>query len=213
MPRVLFLERLSLFVHGRVTANAQVGARVHTPFAVTSRATYGYYGSKFVVISRMVIACFWLSINSYQGGGFVTQMIGAIWPSYFDLPNALGNSSGTTTRDMLSFFLFWLAQLPLMFVHPSRLGWLFATKAVVTAVVCVGTLIWVSPSTTKRRQSTTTLGARKADATPPRRSLLEFRFYLCRPSKSLVLELVRRFRTPACVLHQAHLASRRSCMP
>lgn len=126
-------------------ANAHIGATVHTPFAVTSRATYGYWGSKFVVLSRMIIACFWLSINSYQGGQFVTQMIGAIWPSYFKLPNALGTASGTTTRDMLSFFLFWLAQLPLMFVHPSRLGWLFATKAVVTAVVCVGTLVWVSP--------------------------------------------------------------------
>jgi NCS1 family nucleobase:cation symporter-1 len=47
-------------------ANAIVGATVHTPFAVTSRSTFGYWGSKMVVAMRMVIACFWLSINSWS---------------------------------------------------------------------------------------------------------------------------------------------------
>lgn len=49
-----------------ITANGIVGAKVHTPFAVTSRSVFGYWGSKFVVFSRMVIACFWLSINSWS---------------------------------------------------------------------------------------------------------------------------------------------------
>lgn len=37
--------------------NGIVGATLHTPFAVTARSAYGYYGSKFPVISRMIIAC------------------------------------------------------------------------------------------------------------------------------------------------------------
>lgn len=33
-----------------IAANGWVGSVVHTPFAVTCRATYGYWGSKFVVL-------------------------------------------------------------------------------------------------------------------------------------------------------------------
>lgn len=40
-----------------LTVNGIVGATLHTPFAVTARAAYGYYGSKFPIISRMIIAC------------------------------------------------------------------------------------------------------------------------------------------------------------
>jgi nucleobase:cation symporter-1, NCS1 family len=35
-------------------------------------------------------------------------------------------------------------QLPFMFIHPSKLGWLFTIKAIVTPIVSLGTLIWVS---------------------------------------------------------------------
>jgi NCS1 family nucleobase:cation symporter-1 len=38
-----------------------------------------------------------------------------------------------------------LCQLPFMFIHPSKLGWLFLLKAIVTPIVCLGTLIWVRP--------------------------------------------------------------------
>jgi NCS1 family nucleobase:cation symporter-1 len=51
-----------------VVLNGVVGARLHTPFAVTSRASFGYHLSKFAIVSRMVIAWFWFSINTYQGG-------------------------------------------------------------------------------------------------------------------------------------------------
>lgn len=110
-----------------ITANGIIGAKCHTPFAVTSRATFGYWGryvdsgityrkegkmlmmgnSKFVVFSRMVIAWFWLSINSWSGGQLVSLMILAIWPSYANLANHVPTSQGATSRDFLSFFLFW----------------------------------------------------------------------------------------------------------
>lgn len=119
-----------------------IGATVHTPFAVTSRSVFGYWGSKFAVFSRMVIACFWLSINSWSGGAFITQVILAIWPSYANLHNSIPASQGMTSADFLSFFLFWLLQLPLVFVHPSKLKWVFRIKAVLVPAVAFGTLIW-----------------------------------------------------------------------
>ncbi|KAK8866184.1 hypothetical protein IAR55_001335 [Kwoniella newhampshirensis] len=138
---------LAIFVGGFlvsvvITANGYVGAKIHTPFAVTSRSVFGYWGSKFVVFSRMVIACFWLSINSWSGGVFVTLMIRSIWPQYARLKNTIPASQGATSGDFLSFFLFWLLQLPFVFIHPSKLKWVFNIKAIAVPVVALGTLIW-----------------------------------------------------------------------
>lgn len=58
-----------------IVANGIVGARLHTPFAITSRAAFGYQLSKFAVVSRMVIAWFWLSVNTYQGTHRVVPLL------------------------------------------------------------------------------------------------------------------------------------------
>ncbi|KAK8864110.1 hypothetical protein IAR55_001356 [Kwoniella newhampshirensis] len=125
-----------------ITANGIIGAKLHTPFAVSARSVYGYWGSKFPVFSRMVIACFWLSINSWTGGVYVTLMIQAIWPQYARLKNSIPVSEGATSRDFLSFFLFWAMQLPFIMIHPSKLAWVFNVKAVAVPCVALATMIW-----------------------------------------------------------------------
>lgn len=100
--------------------------------------------------SRCIIAMFWLAINSWSGGQFVQLMIISIWPSYQRLPNAVPASQGATTSDFLSFFIFWLLQLPFIFIHPSKLKLVFNIKAAVVPVVAIGTLIWVSMAPTCR---------------------------------------------------------------
>lgn len=44
-------------------------------------------------------------------------MIRSIWPSFENLPNTMPASSGTNTRDFVSFFLFWLVSLPAIWVR------------------------------------------------------------------------------------------------
>ncbi|ORY88385.1 putative allantoate transporter [Leucosporidium creatinivorum] len=112
-----------------IVLNGIIGARLHTPFAVTARAAYGYNLARFAVVSRMVIAWFWFSINTYQGGTGVKLMLIAIWPSFRTFPNHLPASAGTDSSSMLCFFLFWLMQLPFVFVHPSKLRPIFLAKA------------------------------------------------------------------------------------
>ena len=71
-------------------------------------------------------------------------MIEAIWPQYARLHNSVPASQGATTRDFVSFLLFWILQFPFIFIHPSKLKWVFNVKAIVVPIVAVGTLIWVS---------------------------------------------------------------------
>lgn len=71
----------------------------------------------------------------------MTQMIRAIWPSYLNIPNHLPASAGITTQQMLSHFIFWSIQFPILLIAPHKLKWFFVFKAVVVLVVCTATVI------------------------------------------------------------------------
>lgn len=79
-------------------------------------------------------------------------MIEAIWPQYARLHNSVPASQGATTRDFVSFLLFWILQFPFIFIHPSKLKWVFNVKAIVVPIVAVGTLIWVSAVASEQKQ-------------------------------------------------------------
>ncbi|GAA5860811.1 hypothetical protein JCM1840_001976 [Sporobolomyces johnsonii] len=125
-----------------IALNGIIGARTHTPFAVTSRAAYGYWLSRFAVVSRMVIAWFWFSVNTYQGGTGIKICLIAIWPSFRNLKNHLPVSSGTDSQSMLCFFLFWLLQFPLCLIHPRKLRPIFLLKAVTLPIVAIAMMGW-----------------------------------------------------------------------
>lgn len=79
----------------------------------------------------MVIAFFWFSINTYQGGTGIKLMLIAIWPSFRTFKNHLAPSSGTSSADMLCFFLFWLIQFPLCLIHPRKVSvWMEKVKGI-----------------------------------------------------------------------------------
>ena len=69
-------------------------------------------------------------------------MISAIWPQYDRLPNGLPASSGTNTRDFLSFFLFWLISLPAIYPPVHKIRHLFTVKSYVVPTAGVAFFIW-----------------------------------------------------------------------
>ncbi|GAA5831919.1 hypothetical protein JCM3766R1_000156 [Sporobolomyces carnicolor] len=125
-----------------IAANGIIGARLHVPFAISARAAYGYWFSRFAVVSRAVIAMFWLSVNSYQGGTGIRICLTAIWPSFANFKNHLPASSGTTSSAMLCFGLFWIFQFPLCFIHPRKLKPLFILKGVTLPIVAIAMTAW-----------------------------------------------------------------------
>lgn len=72
----------------------------------------------------------------------MTLMLRAIWSDYNDLPNSLPKSSGTQTRDFLSFFLFWLFSLPAIWFPVHKVRHLFTVKAYFTPVAAVVFFAW-----------------------------------------------------------------------
>lgn len=81
--------------------NGAIGAKLHIPFSVAIRASFGYYFAYFAIVSRSILAMFWLGIQGASGAQCLTIMVSAIWPSYGNIKNHLPESAGITTQGMI----------------------------------------------------------------------------------------------------------------
>ena len=54
--------------------NGTVGARLHIPFPVLNRSSFGFWLSYFSVISRVILSMFWFGIQTYTGSECVYQV-------------------------------------------------------------------------------------------------------------------------------------------
>ena len=102
-----------------VCLTGRIGATYHIPLPVINRASFGIWGSLWPVLNRAAMACIWYGVQSWIGGSCVYLMIRSIWPSWDSygkdgVNNTLPPSSGTNTRDFVSFLLFWVASLPFL---------------------------------------------------------------------------------------------------
>jgi len=118
-----------------------IGARLHIPFPVVMRASFGWYFSRFAVVIRAVTALFWHAIQTYTGSEAMTQIIRSIWPSYLDIPNHIPAGVGITTQGMVSHLIFWLVQFPFLLIPPHNLKWFFVAKCTLVIVSSVAVVI------------------------------------------------------------------------
>ncbi|KAF2667229.1 hypothetical protein BT63DRAFT_333246 [Microthyrium microscopicum] len=112
-----------------ICATGRIGATYHIGFPVVSRSSFGIWGALWPVFNRAAMACIWYGVQSWIGGECVTLMIRAIWSKYDDVPNTFPQNSGTTTKEFISFFLFWLGSLPALWFPVHQIRHLFTVKA------------------------------------------------------------------------------------
>ncbi|KAI0181859.1 uracil permease [Hypoxylon sp. FL1284] len=124
--------------------NGAIGADLHIPFPVAARASYGYWFSYFCIVTRGILALFWFGIQGANGGTCVTAIVTAVWPSYARLPNALPASAGTTTQGLLSYFIYWCIQLPLLLIPSHRLQYLFWAKTALVTPTALAMVVWIT---------------------------------------------------------------------
>jgi NCS1 family nucleobase:cation symporter-1 len=72
----------------------------------------------------------------------VTLMIAAIWPSYNNLPNTIPSSSGVTTKQFVSFLLFWLLSLPALWFPIYKVRHVFTVKAYFSPACAIAFFGW-----------------------------------------------------------------------
>ncbi|KAF8251284.1 hypothetical protein K440DRAFT_659047 [Wilcoxina mikolae CBS 423.85] len=117
-----------------ICLTGRIGATYHIGFPVVARSSFGVWGSLWPVFNRAAMACIWYGVQSWIGGTCVYLMIRSIWAKYEDLPNSMPASSGTNTRDFLSFFLFWFCSLPAIWFPVHKIRHLFTVKSYVVPI-------------------------------------------------------------------------------
>lgn len=104
---IIFVGNLCVATH--MVLNGFIGAKLHIPFAIIVRSGFGYYFAYFAIVSRSILAMFWLGIQGSNGAQCPKVMISSIWPSYNDIPDHIGyESQGISTKGISSYFLFWI---------------------------------------------------------------------------------------------------------
>jgi NCS1 family nucleobase:cation symporter-1 len=122
--------------------NGAIGAKLHVPFSVITTGSFGYYFRYFCIASRAILAMFWLGIQGANGAQCITVMLRALAPSYNNIPNHLPASAAITTQGMCSYFLFWIIQLPLLLIHPTKLRPIFIVKLIGAPIAAIATMGW-----------------------------------------------------------------------
>ncbi|KXT02331.1 hypothetical protein AC578_222 [Pseudocercospora eumusae] len=130
-----------------ITANGVVGARLHIPYTIQSRASFGFFFSFVVVFIRMLVGLFWYGINTYNGALCVRAVLLAIWPSFAKIPNHLPKSANITTQMMTSYIIYFLVVLPFHYIHPRKLKWFFNMKVLLCLPAIFGMLGWACNET------------------------------------------------------------------
>ncbi|OCH85765.1 hypothetical protein OBBRIDRAFT_284732 [Obba rivulosa] len=125
-----------------IVLNARPGAIFHVTFPVVARTSFGIWGSMWCVFNRAAMACIWYGVQASIGGTCVLVMLRAMWPSVNNIPNSLPASSGTTTRDFMCFFLFWLISLPAIWFPIHKIRHLFTLKAIVVPIAGITFFVW-----------------------------------------------------------------------
>jgi len=130
------------FVAPFIVLNARPGAIYHITFPVVARTSFGLWGSLWCTFNRGAMACIWYGVQASIGGDCMLVMLRAMWPSVNNIPNHLPASSGTTTRDFMCFFLFWLISLPAIWFPIHKIRHLFTLKAIVAPTAGITFFIW-----------------------------------------------------------------------
>jgi len=125
-----------------IVLNARPGAIFHVTFPVVARTSFGIFGSLWPVFNRGAMACIWYGVQASIGGDCVRVLLRTMWPSVNNIKNTMPESSGTTTRDFMCFFLFWLISLPAIWFPIHKIRHLFTLKAAVVPVAGLTFFIW-----------------------------------------------------------------------
>lgn len=127
-----------------VILNSRGATRYHVGFPVYVRAAAGVSGANLFIVVRASVAVIYFATQSFYGGMLTSVALRAIFGSGWDhIPNRLPASAGITSTNLLAFFIFWIIQFPVMFIHPTILRHLFVVKSVATTAGLVGVLGWV----------------------------------------------------------------------
>ena len=122
--------------------NGNAGAKYGIPFPVFARASFGVYGANIPAILRAIVACGWFGIQTWIGG-FAMYLMFKLWfPSLENLPDIFPASFGLKTGPAITFFLFWMLNMLVVYLGVESIKKLLVIKALFLPIAALALLYW-----------------------------------------------------------------------
>ncbi|KAE9405891.1 hypothetical protein BT96DRAFT_988134 [Gymnopus androsaceus JB14] len=83
-----------------------------------------------------------MEFKPWYGGQMIKVMIGAIWPSFYNMKNTFGPNAAMETNEFISFIIFWTISLPVLFLRPEHYRIPAIVSSVVVTITAFAIFIW-----------------------------------------------------------------------
>jgi nucleobase:cation symporter-1, NCS1 family len=122
--------------------NGHAGAKYGIPFPVLARASFGVLGANIPALLRAIVACGWFGIQTWLGGFALYQMLRLWIPALEKLPQVFPDAVGLQTGPAITFFLFWLLNMFIVYLGVESIKKLLLFKAFVLPLAALALFIW-----------------------------------------------------------------------
>jgi NCS1 family nucleobase:cation symporter-1 len=122
--------------------NGAAGTKYGISFPVFARASFGIRGANVPALLRAIVACGWFGIQAWIGGFAIYQAASLWFPSLSNLPAVFPESWGLQTGPAITFFLFWLLNMWVVYLGIESIRKLLVFKAFFLPVIALALLAW-----------------------------------------------------------------------
>jgi NCS1 family nucleobase:cation symporter-1 len=122
--------------------NGHAGAKYGIPFPVFARASFGTRGANIPAMLRAIVACGWFGIQTWIGGYAIYLMLKIWMPSFGTLPQIFPDSFGLQTGPAITFILFWLLNMFVVYLGVESIKKLLVFKAFFLPIAALALLFW-----------------------------------------------------------------------
>ena len=122
--------------------NGHAGAKYGIPFPVFARASFGVRGANIPALLRAIVACGWFGIQTWIGG-YAMYLMFRLWIPALGTMNPIFPASWTLeTGPAITFFLFWLLNMYVVYLGVDSIKKLLVFKAFFLPFAAFALLIW-----------------------------------------------------------------------
>jgi NCS1 family nucleobase:cation symporter-1 len=136
----IFLGNLVVLIP--MVLNGHAGAKYGIPFPVFARASFGVVGANIPAILRTIVACGWFGIQTWIGGFSLYLLLKIWWPSIEKLHPIFPASFGLETGPAITFLLFWLLNMVVVYLGVDSIKKLLVFKAFFLPFAALALLFW-----------------------------------------------------------------------
>ncbi|RDW73035.1 putative permease-2 [Coleophoma cylindrospora] len=121
----------------------RVGAEKNLGYTMMARVSFGLRGMWLPLFFQIISNAMFFGLQAVYGGQAISLMLGAIFPQYKNLENTLPASAGTTTQNLIGFFLYVITYIPIiLFIKPHKLEPFMWPAFIGTVATVFGLMAW-----------------------------------------------------------------------